>query len=129
MSQGGPRLRCRTGLSSGPAPRAVFQFAAAFVASVAAHATVVAALTGRSAAPRVAAEPAAAWIDAPEPVNIDPGAPAEAEEEGPAVPAPPTAQTREPAALPPSDEPPGVINLAEDALARPDARGTSDAVH
>ncbi len=78
-----------------------------FAASVVAHAAVVAALPGRGTAPVVFAEPPAEWVEAPEPVNLEPVAPAEAEE-GSEVPAP---QTREPAARPPSDAPPALVNL------------------
>jgi len=111
MSQEGARLRCRTGLSPGLAPRALFQVAVPFAASVIAHAAVVAALPGRGAAPVVvAAQPPAEWVEAPEPVNMEPVAPAEAEE-GSEVPAPPAAQTREPAGHSPSDAPPALVNL------------------
>ena len=110
MSQDGARLRCRTGLSPGLAPRALFQVAAPFAASVIAHAAVVATLPGRGAAPVVFAEPPTEWVDAPEPVNMEPVAPAEAEE-GSEVPAPPAALPREPAAHPPSDAPPALVNL------------------
>jgi hypothetical protein len=112
MSQDGARLRCRTGLSPGLAPRALFQVAVPFAASVVAHAAVVTALPGRGAAPVVSAEPPAEWLEAPEPVNMEPVAPAEApSEEGSEVPAPPAAQTREPAAHPPIDGPPALVNL------------------
>jgi len=107
MRQGGARLRCRTGLSPGLAPRALFQFAAAFAASVVAHAAVVAALPGRGAAPVVYREPPAEWVEAPEYVDLEPAAPAEAEE-GAEVPAP---LMREPAAHPPSDAPPALVDL------------------
>jgi len=110
MSQDGVWLRGRTGLSPGLAPRTLFQFAAAFAASIVAHAAVVAALPGRGAALIVSAEPPAEWVEAPEPVNMEPVAPAEAEE-GSEVPAPPAAQTREPAEYPPSDAPPALVNL------------------
>jgi hypothetical protein len=112
MSQEGARLRCRTGLSPGLAPRALFQVAAPFAASVAAHAAVIAALPGRGAAPVVSTEPPADWVEAPEPVNMEPVAPAEAPREvGSEVPAPPAAQTREPEAHAPSDAPPALVNL------------------
>jgi TonB family protein len=107
MSQGGARLRCRTGLNPGLAPRALLQVAVPFAASVVAHAAVVAALPGRGAAPVVSAEPPAEWVDAPEPVNMEPVAPAEAEEGSD----PPAAQTREPGAHPASDAPPALVNL------------------
>jgi TonB family protein len=110
MSQDGAPLRCRTGLSPGLAPRALFQIALPFTASVVAHAAVVAALPGRDATPVVAAEPPADWVEAPEPVNVEPTAPAEAEE-GSEVPAPPVAQTGEPAAHPPGDAPPALVHL------------------
>lgn len=110
MSQDGARPWCRTGLSPGLAPRAQFHVAVPLAASVVAHAGVVAALTGRAAARVMSAEPPAAWIEAPEPVNMEPVAPAE-DEEGSEVPAPPAAQTREPEANPPSDAPPGLVDL------------------
>jgi hypothetical protein len=71
MSQDGPRLRCRTGLSPGLAPRALFQVAVPFAASVIAHAAVVATLPARGTAPVVSAEPPTEWVEAPEPVNMD----------------------------------------------------------
>jgi hypothetical protein len=110
MSQDRARLRCRTGLSPGLAPRALFQIAVPLAASVVAHAAVVATLPARGTAPVVSAEPPTEWVEAPEPVNLEPAAPAEAEE-GSDVPAPPAAQTREPAAHPPSDAPPAVVDL------------------
>src|SRR5271165_4574058 len=110
MSQGGARLRCRTGLSPGLAPRALLQVAMPFAASVVAHGAVVAALPGRGAAYVVSAEPPAEWVEAPESVNMEPVSPAEAEE-GSEVPAPPAAQTGEPAAHAPSDAPPALVNL------------------
>jgi hypothetical protein len=97
-------------VSPGLAPRALFQVAVPFAASVVAHAAVVAALPGRGAAPVVSAEPPAEWVEAPEPVTMEPVAPAEAEE-GSEVAALPAAQTREPAAHPPSDAPPALVNL------------------
>jgi len=103
VSQDGARLRCRTSLSPGLAPRALFQVAVPFAASVVAHAAVVAALPGRGAAPVVSAEPPAEWVEAPEPVNMEPVAPAEAEE-GSEVPAPP-------AVHPASDAPPALVDL------------------
>jgi hypothetical protein len=81
-----------------------------FAASVIAHAAVVATLTARGTAPLVSAEPPTDWVEAPEPVNMEPVAPAEAEE-GSEDPAPPAAQTREPAEQPPSDAPPALVNL------------------
>lgn len=112
MSQEGARLRCRTGLSPSLAPRALFQVAAPFAASVVAHAAVVAALRGRGAAPVASAEQPAEWVDAPEPVNMEPVVRAEGEEgEGSEVPARPAAQTREPAAQSASDAPPALVNL------------------
>jgi hypothetical protein len=110
MSQDGARLRCHTGLSPGLAPRALFQVAVPFGASVIAHAAVVATLPGRGSAPVVSAEPPADWVEAPEPVNLEPVAPGEAEE-GSEVPAPPAAETREPAADPQSDAPPALVDL------------------
>jgi outer membrane biosynthesis protein TonB len=106
MSQDGAPLPCRTGLSPGLAPRALFPVAVPFAASLVAHAAVVAALPGRAAAPVVSAEAPAEWVEAPEPVNMEPPAPAEAEEGSP-----PAAQTREPAAHPASDAPPALVNL------------------
>jgi hypothetical protein len=97
-------------ISPGLAPRALLQVAVPFVASVLAHAAVVATLPGRGAAPVVSGEPPAEWVEAPEPVSMEPVAPAEAEE-GSEVPAPPAAQTRQPAALPPSDAPPALVDL------------------
>jgi hypothetical protein len=99
MRQDGARLRCHTGLSPGLAPRGLFQVAVPFAASVVAHGAVVAALSDRAAASVVSAGPPAEWVEAPEPVNMEPVAPAEAEE------------GREPAAHPPSDAPPALVNL------------------
>jgi hypothetical protein len=110
MSQDGARLRCRTGLSPGLAPRALFPIAVPFAASVIAHAAVIATLPGRGTAPFVSAEPPSEWVEAPEPVNMEPVAPADAEE-GSEVPAPPAALPRGPAAHPPSDAPPALVNL------------------
>jgi hypothetical protein len=86
-----------------------FQLAVPFAASLFAHAAVVATLPVpvRGAAPVVSAEPPPEWIEAPVPVSMEPVAPAEAEE-GSEVPAP---QMREPAAHPPSDAPPALVNL------------------
>src|SRR5271165_1196447 len=96
MSQDGARLRCRTGLSPGLAPRALFQVAVPFAASVLAHAALVATLPGRGTAPVVvSAEPPTEWVEAPEPVNMEPRAPAQAEE-GSEVPAPTGPLPREP---------------------------------
>ncbi len=106
-SQAEARLRCRTGLGTGLAPRALLQVAVPLAASVIAHAAAVATLPGGRAA-RVAsvasasisvasAELPAEWVEAPEPVS-------EAEE-SPALPASPAALSREPAAQPPSDAP------------------------
>jgi len=110
MSQDGVRLRCRTGLSPGLAPRVLFQIAVPLGASVIAHAAVVAALPVRGTAPVASAQPPTEWVEAPEPVNLEPAAPTEAEE-GSELPAPPAARTREPAADSPGDAPPALVNL------------------
>lgn len=110
MSQDGARIRCRTGLSPGLAPRALLHVAVPFAASVVAHAAVVAALPRQGEARVVSAEPTADWVDAPEPVNMEPVAPAEAQE-GTEVAAAPTAETSELAAQAPSDAPPALVNL------------------
>lgn len=112
MSQDGARLLCRTGLSPGLAPRALFQVAVPFAASVVAHAAVVGGLLpGRRAAPVVSAEPPVDWVEAPEPVNMEPVAPAAEGEQGSGVPAPPAAQTGEPAEHLPSAAPPALVDL------------------
>src|ERR1700722_2035902 len=103
MRQGGAELRCCTGLSPGPAPRALFPVAVPLAASVIAHAAVVAALTGRGTARVVSGEPAAGWIEAPEPVNMEPVAPAEGEDGSEA--------SGEPAEHPPSDTPPALVDM------------------
>ncbi|HEX8791338.1 MAG TPA: AgmX/PglI C-terminal domain-containing protein [Polyangiaceae bacterium] len=111
MSQEGVRLRCRSGLSPGLTSRALFQVAVPLAASVVAHGAVVAAFTGRGAAPVVSTESPADWVEAPEPVKMEPVAPDEAPgEEGSEGPASPAAQTREPESpvdLPPPDAIPG----------------------
>ncbi len=110
MSQEGARLRCRTGLSPSLAPRAMFQVAVPFAASVVAHAAVVATLPARGEGRVLSAEPPAEWFEAPEPVNMERVAPAEAEE-GSEVPASPEAQPRDPEAHPPGDAPPALVDL------------------
>lgn len=110
MSQDGARLPCRTGLSPGLHPRALFQVAVPFAASVVAHAAVVAALPVRSAAPVVSREAPDEWVEAPEPVDMEPMAPAEVEERSEVLTSP-AAPTRDPAATPPSDARPALVNL------------------
>lgn len=109
MSQGEARLWCRTGLSQRFAPHALFQVAVPFGASVIVHAALVATLPSR-ATPPVSTESPTKWVEAPETVATEPVTPANADD-GSELPAPPAAQTREPAAHPPSDAPPAPVNL------------------
>lgn len=110
MSQGGGPLLCRTGLSPGLAPRALSHVAVPLAASLVAHAAVVGAFTSRRAAPVASAHPPVEWLEAPEPVSMEPVAPAEGEE-GSEAPASAGVETRESAAQPPSDAPPGVVDM------------------
>jgi hypothetical protein len=58
----------------------------------------------------VSAEPPTDWVEAPEPLNMEPEEPAEADQ-GAELPATPVTQERELAAHPPSDAPPALVNL------------------